>query len=64
MNDFDFGNYLCGLREGRGLSQAQLAELLGVTDKAVSKWENGRAKPMPDGVWHEQDMLFKYKWHE
>ncbi len=50
MNDFDFGNYLCGLREGRGLSQAQLAELLGVTDKAVSKWENGRAKPKTDTI--------------
>ena len=45
MNDYDFGNYLLNLREKQGLSQLQLAELLGVTDKAVSKWENGKAKP-------------------
>jgi len=29
----------------RGLSQFQLGTLVGVTDKAVSKWENGDAKP-------------------
>ena len=45
MNDFTFGNYLCTLRENAGLSQYQLGTLLGVTDKAVSKWENGAAKP-------------------
>lgn len=45
MNDFGFGNYLCALREEQGLSQRELAEKLGVSDKAVSKWENGRSKP-------------------
>lgn len=30
------------LREERGLTQRALAESLGVTDKAVSKWESGR----------------------
>ena len=29
----------------KGLSQSQLGEMLGVTNKAVSKWENGSAKP-------------------
>ena len=32
-------------RLNRGLSQAELAEMLGVTGKAVSKWETGKAKP-------------------
>ena len=45
MNDFDFGNYLCGLRVGSGLSQKELAARLGVSDKAVSKWERGCGAP-------------------
>lgn len=48
MNDYAFGNHICAERMKRGLSQRELAELLGVTDKAVSKWENGRAKPTTD----------------
>ena len=45
MRDYSFGNFLHGLRERRGLSQYQLGMLVGVSDKAVSKWENGSAKP-------------------
>lgn len=45
MNDYEFGNYLYELRKKAGLSQTQLADQLGVTNKAVSKWENGKAKP-------------------
>ena len=45
MNDYTFGNFLYSLRIEKGLSQAQLGEMLGVTNKAVSKWENGSAKP-------------------
>lgn len=45
MKNYDFGNYICALRRERGLSQFQLGTLVGVTDKAVSKWENGDAKP-------------------
>ena len=45
MNDYRFGNYIFEKRRAAGLSQNQAARLLGVTDKAVSKWENGRAKP-------------------
>ena len=45
MNDFAFGNRLYALRKGASLSQAEVAQALGVTNKAVSKWETGRAKP-------------------
>lgn len=45
MNDYNFGNFLYSLRTEKGLSQSQLGEMLGVTNKAVSKWENGSAKP-------------------
>lgn len=45
MKDKEFGNYIRTLRERKGLSQFQLGKLVGVSDKAVSKWENGYAKP-------------------
>ena len=45
MNNYHFGNYICELREKKGLSQSQLGEKLGVSNKAVSKWENGGAYP-------------------
>ena len=45
VNDFAFGNFLTELRIEKGLSQAELGSMLGVTNKAVSKWENGTAKP-------------------
>ena len=45
MRDYSFGNFLHELRMRRGLTQFQLGMLIGVSDKAVSKWENGSAKP-------------------
>lgn len=45
MNDYTFGNKILTLRKKRNLSQSQLAEQVGVTNKAVSKWETGKAKP-------------------
>jgi len=45
MNDYAFGNYIYALRKRASLSQTDLAQQLGVTNKAVSKWENGKAKP-------------------
>lgn len=48
MNDYAFGNLICEQRRRRGLSQSQLADMLGLSAKAVSKWENGYAKPTTD----------------
>ena len=45
MKDYEFGNRLCQLRRKAHLSQSQLGEMVGVSNKAVSKWENGQAKP-------------------
>ncbi len=45
MNNYTFGNYICEHREKVGLSQSQLGEKLGVSNKAVSKWENGGSYP-------------------
>lgn len=45
MNDYGFGNRLYTLRKQRRLSQSQLGAMIGVSNKAISKWENGAAKP-------------------
>lgn len=45
MSNYTFGNYICELREKKGLTQSQLGEKLGVSNKAISKWENGGAYP-------------------
>ena len=45
MNDYNFGNLLYKLRMKANLTQEDLANKLGVTNKAISKWENGKAKP-------------------
>lgn len=45
MGSYLRGDVVRALREARGLTQRDLAEALGVTDKAVSKWETGRGLP-------------------
>ena len=45
MNMYKFGNYICKLREEKNLTQAELADQLDVSDKSISKWENGQAFP-------------------
>lgn len=46
MNTYVTGNTIKELRESRGLTQAELAERIGVSSKTVSKWET--AKGLPD----------------
>ena len=57
MQDFEFGNRLFQLRKKAGLSQARLGEKVSVSNKAVSKWENGLAKPGLDIVHKLADVL-------
>lgn len=45
MNNYKFGNMICSMRESQNLTQKELAKILDVSDKAVSKWENGQAIP-------------------
>jgi len=41
----NMGNFIAQARKARGLTQRELADRLGVTDKAVSKWERGLSCP-------------------
>ena len=42
---YEIGNLITELRKEKKLTQSKLAEALGVTDKSVSKWENGKSLP-------------------
>lgn len=45
MDQEKIGRFIAEKRKEAGLTQVQLAEKLHVTDRAVSKWETGRAMP-------------------
>ena len=45
MDTLKFGQFIAERRRELGLKQQELAEKLNVTDKAVSRWENGRGFP-------------------
>ena len=45
MDQVKIGKFIAACRKEQNLTQAALAEKLGITDRAVSKWENGRSLP-------------------
>lgn len=45
MNLIKIGKYIAGKRKALGMTQKQLAEKLGMSDKSVSKWERGVCLP-------------------
>ena len=45
MNVEKTGAYLASLRKGRDMTQQQVADILGVSNKTVSKWESGAGLP-------------------
>ena len=50
MDQIKTGNLIAQCRKEKGLTQAALAEQLGVSDRAVSKWETGRSLPDADNM--------------
>ena len=45
MDQNKTGKFIAERRKANGLTQMQLAEKLGITDRAVSKWETGKSLP-------------------
>lgn len=45
MDQEKIGKFILKLRKEKNLTQQQLADILKVTDRAISKWENGRGMP-------------------
>ena len=45
MNQEKIGKFLADDRKEKGLTQQELAKIVGVTDRAISNWENGRRMP-------------------
>ena len=45
MDQEKIGKFIAICRKEEGLTQAQLAEKLNITDRAVSKWETGKSMP-------------------
>ena len=45
MDQIKIGKFIAECRKNKNLTQAQLAEKLNVTDRAISKWETGKAMP-------------------
>ncbi|MBQ2355875.1 MAG: helix-turn-helix transcriptional regulator, partial [Treponema sp.] len=45
MDMVKIGKFIAQCRKEKNLTQAQLAEKFGITDRAVSKWETGNSLP-------------------
>ena len=48
MDQIKTGKLIAECRKKKNLTQAQLAEKLNITDRAISKWETGKAMPDSD----------------
>ena len=63
MDQIKIGKFIASCRKEQGMTQANLAEKLGISDRAVSKWETG--KSMPDsGIMLELCELLKINVNE
>ncbi len=50
MKDYKLGNKIYELRVDKNLTQEDLGIMLNISDKAISKWENGTSKPSIDNL--------------
>ncbi len=47
MDKINIGKFITKCRKDKNLTQEQLAEMLNITNKSISKWENGSCLPGP-----------------
>ena len=45
MDQVKIGKFIAQCRKNKNLTQAELAEKLSITDRAISKWETGKGMP-------------------
>ena len=45
MDQIKIGQFISSKRKEKEITQSKLAEMLGITDRAISKWENGYCLP-------------------
>lgn len=63
MDQIKIGKFIASCRKEAGMTQAVLAEKLGITDRAVSKWETGKSLP-DSGIMLELCELLKINVNE
>jgi len=56
-NMVDFAKNLAELRKARQLTQAQLADLLGVQPRLIGRWEQGQGRPQFESILKLADVL-------
>ena len=52
MNQLVIGKFIALKRKQKNLTQEQLAEKLGVSNKIISKWETGKSMPDYSVIWN------------
>ena len=57
MDMIQIGKFIAKLRKEQGLTQEQLGEKIGVTNKTVSRWETGTYLPPADALMAMSDMF-------
>lgn len=45
MDQVKIGEFICRMRKKKNITQSELAEMLNITDRSISKWENGVCLP-------------------
>ena len=50
MNQAAIGQYIAGKRTAQGMTQEQLAQKIGVSQKSLMRWETGKRLPDADAV--------------